>query len=283
MRFGAHMSIAGGVWKALERAASIGCEVVQIFLKNNMQWFGRPYSQSELTAYANFLAAHPFHAVFAHSGYLINLAAPPSPNRDKSIKSLLQELRLAESLGLPFVVLHPGSHLGKGEEVGLEWTVRALDEIFEASRHCPVRIALENTAGQGTALGYRLEHLAEIFQRCRFPHRLALCLDTAHFFAAGYPIHQPQGWEETLQQVDRWIGLDQVVAWHLNDSKTPLGSRVDRHESIGKGAIGLEGFRHIVKDPRFTDTPGCLETPKFNNLEEDARNLATLHRLVKEE
>ncbi len=281
MKFGAHMSTSGGVWKALQRARSIHCEVVQVFVKNNMQWFGKPYSPGDVAAYANERAANDFACVFGHTGYLINLGGPAGENRDRSIKSLIQELELAAQIGLPFLVLHPGAHLGAGEAAGLERIVAGLDEVFAATKRSPVRIALENTAGQGTCLGNKIEHLAAVFDRVKKPERLGLCLDTAHFFAAGYDIRTPKGWNAAIREVASLIGLKQVLAFHLNDSKTDLGSRVDRHDHIGKGRIGKEAFRHIVNDARFEKHPGCLETPKSEDLHEDVQNLATLRVLAK--
>jgi deoxyribonuclease-4 len=188
---------------------------------------------------------------------------------------------LATALGLPFLVLHPGAHLGTGEEAALTQIVAGLNEVFKTTQSSPVRIALENTAGQGTCLGHQIKHLAAIFEGCKQPQRLGVCLDTAHFFAAGYDLRTPRGWDEAMGEVDSLIGLDQVLAFHLNDSKTELGSRVDRHAGIGQGKIGREPFRHIVNDARFRDLPGCLETPKSADLHEDVENLAILRSLVK--
>lgn len=280
MKFGAHMSTQGGAWRALQRGRSIGCEIVQIFVKNNMQWFGKPPSPNDLALYANELAAITFVCVFGHTGYLINLGAPASEKRDWSIKSLLQEIEFATELGLPFLVLHPGAHLGAGEAAGIKQIVAGLDEVFAATKTAPVRLALEVTAGQGTCLGYKIEHLAAIYDGVKRPERLGVCFDTAHLFAAGYDIRTPKGWNAVMRKVDSLIGLKQIVAFHLNDSKTDLGSRVDRHAHIGHGKLGKEAFRHIVNDPRFKNHPGCLETPKSDDLHEDVENLATLRRLV---
>jgi deoxyribonuclease IV len=279
MLFGAHMSTSGGVWKALQRGRSIHCDVVQVFVKNNMQWFGKPFSAKDLGAYGDERAASRFACVFGHTGYLINLAGPASENRDRSLKSLIQEIELATQLGLPFLVLHPGAHLGTGEATGIKQIVAGLDQVFAATRRSPVRIALENTAGQGTCLGHRIEHLAAIFDRVKKPERLGVCLDTAHFFAAGYDIRTPKGWNAAIREVGSLIGLKRILAFHLNDSKTPLGSRVDRHEHIGKGHIGKQAFGVIVNDARFKRHPGCLETPKSEDLHEDVRNLALLRSL----
>ncbi len=274
------MSTGGGAWRALERGLGIGCEVVQLFVKNNMQWFGKPYLPRDLDLYAEQRAICRFSCVFGHTGYLINLGAGSSENRDKSIKSLLQEIQFATELGLPFLVLHPGAHLGAGDGCGIDQIVAGLNETIRATSRSPVRIALENTAGQGTCLGHRFEHLAAIFERVKKPQRLAVCIDTAHLFAAGYDIRTPKGWDDTMEEIDRLLGLKEIVAFHLNDSKTALGSHVDRHEHIGQGKIGREAFRHIVNDPRFKDLPGCLETPKSPDLHEDVENLGVLRSLL---
>jgi deoxyribonuclease-4 len=281
MKFGAHMSTGGGAYKALQRGIGINCEIVQIFVKNNMQWFGKPPSQEDLRLYANELAANKLACVFGHTGYLINLGAPASENRDKSVKSLIQEINLATDLGLPFLVMHPGAHLGTGEAAAIKQITAGLDEVFQTTKHSPVRVALENTAGQGTCLGHEIGHLGAIFEKVNRPERLGVCLDTAHFFEAGYDLRTPKGWEAAIGEVEESVGLDQVLAFHLNDSKTDLGSRVDRHAGIGEGKIGKEAFRHIVNDARFRDLPGCLETPKSEDLHEDVENLAILRSLVK--
>jgi len=280
MLFGAHCSTAGGVWAALQRCKRIKGDVCQLFVKNNMQWFGKPFSAEDLAAYADERAANRFACVFGHTGYLINLGGPASENRDRSLKSLIQEIELATQLGLPFLVLHPGAHLGAGEAAGIKQIVAGLDQVIAATRRSPVRVALENTAGQGTCLGHRIEHLAAIFDRVKKPERLGVCLDTAHFFAAGYDIRTPKGWNAAIREVASLIGLKQILAFHLNDSKTPLGSRVDRHEHIGKGYLGKQAFRHIVNDARFKKHPGCLETPKSEDLHEDVQNLAVLRSLA---
>ncbi len=281
MLFGAHMPTGGGLWRALERGAALGCDVVQLFVKNNMQWLGKSPAENDIAQFLGLRESHDFACVFAHAGYLINLAAPSSPNRDKSIESLILEIQIASALGLPFIVLHPGAHLGTGDAAGLASAAQGLDQVLKATRAAKVRIALENTAGQGTCLGHRLEHLHDIIHQCQYPDRLLVCLDTAHFFAAGFEIHTPKGWERTILEVDRLVGLDRVAAFHLNDSKVDFGSHIDRHAGIGQGKIGKAAFRHIVNDPRFNRTPGCLETPKSPDLHEDVENLAILRGLTK--
>lgn len=279
MLFGAHCSTAGGLVTALARAQRIGADSCQLFVKNNMQWWARPLPEKEAANFRAAASASGLPWIFAHAGYLINLAAPESANRQKSIQSLIQELERAAALGLPFVVLHPGAHLGAGEEAGLRQVVRALDEVFAATNSANVRVALENTAGQGTCLGAELWHWAWVYDRVRDPARLAICVDTAHLFAAGHDIRTPAGWDRVIREVERSVGLDQIVAFHLNDSKAPLGSRVDRHEHIGRGHLGLEAFRSIVNDPRFERHPACLETPKSEDLHEDVENLTVLRSL----
>ncbi|HWD20433.1 MAG TPA: deoxyribonuclease IV [Verrucomicrobiae bacterium] len=279
MIFGAHCSTAGGVWKALERAETIGAQSCQIFVKNNMQWLGRAHSDSDVAKFAAARKRLKLAAVFGHTGYLINLGAPPSANRDKSLQSLQQEIEFATALELPFLVMHPGAHLGAGEEVGIKRIVEGLNEIFRATSSSPVRIALENTAGQGSCLGHRVEHLAAIYDAVQSPERLALCIDTAHLFASGYDVREPGGWQGAIDLIDKLIGRKEIAAFHLNDSKTDFGSRVDRHDHIGKGKIGREAFRYLLNDARFKNTPGCLETFKSDDLHEDVENLATLRSL----
>jgi deoxyribonuclease-4 len=279
MKFGAHMPTSGGVWRALERGCEIGCDIIQIFVKNNLQWLGKPFSPDDVEAFARKILAARMDCVFGHTGYLINLASPDSVNRLKSIQSLTQEIQLATALGLPFLVLHPGAHLGSGEEAGLRQTAESLNQVFEATAESPVRIALENTAGQGSCLGHRVAHLGAIYERVKKTRRLGVCLDTAHFYAAGYDLRTDKGWKEAVSEVKREVGLKEILAFHLNDSKVGLGSRVDRHAGIGQGHIGLDAFKTIVNDSRFALTPGCLETPKSPDLHEDVENLRVLRSL----
>src|SRR3984885_4781972 len=265
---GAHMSIGGGPAKALERGRSIGCSAIQIFVKNNMQWFAKPFAEAELSAYH----ASPDRpkAIFGHTSYLINPGANNPDFREKSIRALTEELARADQLGLPFLVLHPGAHMGDGEEAGLSKIVSSLDAVFAARpRDGKCRIALEITAGQGTSLGHTFEHLAIIIERCKFPELLTTCLDTAHLFAAGFDISTAKGFWETVKKFDRIIGRERLSAWHLNDSKTGLGSRVDRHEHIGEGKKGLAPFGEIMASGEFMAIPKVLETPKKKDLKED--------------
>src|SRR5450432_4742460 len=277
---GAHMSIGGGVHRAIERARSIDCTAMQIFAKNNIQWFARPFTQEEIKAFLEHSQRAELAAVFSHANYLINLAATNPQFYANSIRAFSEELVRADQLGLPFVVLHPGAHLGAGEEAGLEKVVVSIDRIFGGIPRVKTRIALETTAGQGSCLGHTFAHLAYIIANVREPERLCICLDTAHVFAAGYDLTSEAGTRKTFREFDRTVGLRQVVALHLNDSKTARGSRVDRHEHIGKGQIGLGAFRVIMRDRRFRKIPKVLETPKGKELREDVENLRTLVSLL---
>ena len=277
---GAHMSISGGVSMAIERARSIRCTAMQIFVKNNMQWFAKPLTRDEIGAFLNHLQRGELFSVFAHANYLINLAATNPQFHANSIRALAQELVRADQLELPFLVLHPGAHLGAGEQAGLKKVVDSIDDVFRKIPKVKTRIALEITAGQGSCLGHRFEHLALIIANVREPERLRVCLDTAHLFAAGYDIGSKSGVRKTFREFDRVIGADRLVAIHVNDSKTTRGSRVDRHEHIGKGRIGLDAFRFIMRSARFSKIPKVLETPKGKDLAEDVINLKTLRRLA---
>jgi len=277
---GAHMSIAGGVNLAIERARSIDCTAMQIFVKNNMQWFVRPLTPDEIRTFLEHQQRSELLSIFAHANYLINLAATNGKFHANSIRSLSEELVRADQLELPFLVLHPGAHLGAGEEAGLEKIVESIDRVFSGLPKIKTRIALETTAGQGSCLGNKFEHLAYIISRVREPERLCVCLDTAHVFASGYDIGGESSVRKTFREFDRVLGLDRLVAIHLNDSKTACGSRVDRHEHIGKGKIGLPAFRFIMGDRHLHKIPKVLETPKGKDLREDVINLKTLRRLL---
>jgi len=271
---GAHMSIAGGPSKAVERGRSIGCTAIQIFVKNNMQWFAKPFPASELEAYHTF-PDRP-QVIFGHASYLINPAAKNPAFLEKSTRALEEELRRADQLGLPFLVLHPGAHMGDGEEVGLSRVVGTLNTVFASTPTAKCRIALEITAGQGSCLGHKFEHLATIIDQSKSPERLLACLDTAHLFEAGFDISSQKGFWLMMKHFDRLIGHQRLAAWHLNDSKTGLGSRVDRHEHIGKGKIGLAPFIEIMQSAEFCRTPKVLETPKKEDLKEDVENMELL-------
>jgi deoxyribonuclease IV len=279
---GAHMSIRGGVSMAIERARSIHCTAMQIFVKNNMQWFARPLSRAEIRAFLDHVQRGELLSVFGHANYLVNLAATNLQFHANSIRALAEELVRADQLELPFLVLHPGAHLGAGEQAGLEKIVNSINEVFRKVPKVKTKLALEITAGQGSCIGHRFEHLAHIIENVREPERLRVCLDTAHLFAAGHDISDESGVRKTFHEFDRIIpqARDRLVAIHVNDSKTARGSRVDRHEHVGKGRIGLHAFRFIMRSPRFRKVPKVLETPKGKDLAEDVINLKTLRRLA---
>jgi deoxyribonuclease IV len=277
---GAHMSIGGGVHTAIERGRSIGCTAVQMFVKNNMQWFARPLTREEIRAFCNHVQRGKLLSIFAHANYLINLAATNPQFHANSLRALAEELTRANQLELPFLVLHPGAHLGAGEEAGLEKIVGSINAVLHALPKVKTKIALETTAGQGSCLGHTFEQIAFIIDNVREPQRVRVCLDTAHVFAAGYDIGSEAAVRKMFRQFDRTIGLERLAAIHLNDSKTPRGSRVDRHEHIGKGKIGLNAFRVILCDRHFRNIPKVLETPKGRDLREDVENLKTLRGLI---
>lgn len=265
---------------AIERSRSIQCTAMQIFVKNNMQWFARPLQKPEIAAFLNHRQRGELLSVFAHANYLINLAATNPQFHANSLRALSEELVRADQLDLPFLVLHPGAHLGAGEEAGLNKIVGSIDQVLAGIPRVRTKIALETTAGQGSCLGHTFEQLAYILANVREPERLCVCLDTAHVFAAGYDITDARGTKKMLRDFARTIGLERLAALHLNDSKAARGSRVDRHEHIGKGQIGLEPFRAIMRDRRFRKIPKVLETPKGKDLAEDVENMKTLRELA---
>ncbi len=276
---GSHVSTAGGVLKAFERASAVGARAIQIFTKNNFQWAASPLPAEDAGRFREMLEETGL-PIGAHSGYLINLGVRAGPHLEKSLRSAIEEIQRAELLGIPFVVLHPGSHLGAGESAGLKTIASHLKNVFKATRKCRARIALETTAGQGTCLGGRFEHLAELYERIGQPERLAVCVDTCHVFAAGYDIARKP--EKILSEFDRVVGLDKIVMFHFNDSKGALGSRLDRHEHIGCGKIGVDAFRVILKDKRFARVPKILETPKDKLGKLDRKNLKVLRSLLRD-
>jgi len=272
---GAHTSIAGGVSLAVARAQAVGFTAAQIFVKNNKQWFAPPLPPAEIEA---FQAARKASGIvfFAHNSYLINLASQDPTLFDTSIRAMIAEMERAEALELPFIVMHPGSHGGAGEEAGLKRIAEGLNKIIAATPEFRCKMALEITAGQGTALGYKLEQLALLSKSATDEMRLAFCLDTAHLLAAGYNLSTPDGYEEVMKTIEKTIGVKRVMGLHLNDSKVPLGARVDRHEHLGHGEVGLGCFIRIVQDKRWAGTPKVLETPKGEDMREDVENLTKL-------
>ncbi len=288
-RLGAHMSIAGGLPRVVDRAKASRCESLQIFTKSAGQWRARPLPAEEIALFRAKVAVSGIGPVVAHNSYLINLATAQPELRAQSIAALGEELDRAEVLGLTGLVMHPGSYTSGTEADGLRLIAEALDRLLDERPHGKTMILLEHTAGQGTNLGHRFEHLAEIIQRLQSSPRVGVCLDTCHLLAAGYDICSAEGYAATFELFDRVVGLDRIRAFHLNDSKKPRGSRVDRHEHIGKRCLGLEPFRMLLNDDRFADHPMLLETPKLETAASkrrsdrdpwDARNLRTLRGLI---
>lgn len=288
-RLGAHMSIAGGLPRAADRARAARCQALQIFTKSAGQWRARPLPQEEIDEFKRRVRAAGIRSVMAHNSYLINVATAQPALRAQSIAALGEELARAEALALDGLVMHPGSFTSGSEGDGLRLIAEALRQLLTERPDHRTLILLEGTAGQGTNLGHRFEHLAEIIHRLDGHPRMGVCLDTCHLLAAGYDICSADGYARTFEEFDRSVGLSRIKAFHLNDSKKPCGSRVDRHEHIGKGCLGLEPFRMLLNDPRFAEHPMLLETPKLETPESrrksdldpwDARNLRTLRRLI---
>ena len=279
---GAHQSIAGGLHRAFDRILAVGGESLQIFTANQRQWRVKPPAAEDIRLFAEKWQACGQMPVASHGSYLINLAAADPVAAAKSIAAFADELGRCLQLGLGFVVLHPGSHLGAGVEAGLEAVARNLDQALEQAGvpATGLNVLLETTAGMGTALGSRFAELGWLLGRSRYAHNLGVCIDTCHIFAAGYDLRDPAAYERTMDELEREVGLARVHFVHLNDSKKGLGSRVDRHEHIGRGEIGDEGFRLLLNDPRFAYHPMTLETPKGDDLAEDRENLARLRGLL---
>jgi deoxyribonuclease-4 len=280
--FGAHKSIAGGYHNALLEAQAHACDTVQLFTKNNNQWYAKDLTEEDIRLFKKTLRQTRLRFPMAHDCYLINLASPDEVLYRKSIEALVIEVQRAESLGLRYLVMHPGAAVDGDEEAGLARVARALNEVHGRCPDYHVQILLETTAGQGRSLGHRFEHLARILTLVSQPERLGICLDTCHVFAAGYALYPEKEYRATFREFDRLIGLSRLRAFHLNDSLKPLGSRVDRHAHIGKGQIGLAAFRLLVNDRRFRNRPMVLETPKESDDSDDmdAVNLKVLRRLV---
>jgi deoxyribonuclease IV len=279
---GAHVSIAGGIHNAPDRGVKSGCGVIQVFTQNANQWKGKVVSDEDATLFRDKFAASGLLDVVSHDIYLINLAAAPGEVQDKSLIAFQQELERCARLGINKIVMHPGSHNGDGEEVGIRRICEAFDLLFSQVPQFTGKVLLENTAGQGTNLGYRFEHLKAIIEGSSYRDRFGVCLDTCHAFAAGYQIAEKDGYQRTFEEFDKAVGLSSLMAFHLNDSKKGLGCKVDRHAHIGEGTLGLEPFRFIMNDPHFRLVPKFIETPKGDDDEMDAVNLKLLRSLVEE-
>lgn len=279
---GAHMSTAGGLSSAFERARAIGINTMQVFTKNQNRWQQKPTPPEEIDRWRQAQAESGVAPVVSHAAYLLNLGTPDDALWEKSIDALVDELTRAEELDLLGVVLHPGAHMTTGEEAGLARIVAGLDRAHAATPGFKTLTLVEATAGQGTALGYRFEHLAAMLGGVKEPGRLGVCLDTCHMFAAGYDIRTPETYAATLAEFDRLVGLARLKCIHFNDAKKPLGSRVDRHDHIGTGELGLDAFGFFLNDPRLAAVPMILETPKSEDMHEDVENLAVLRGLIQD-
>ena len=279
---GAHMSIAGGYYKAVEEAYRCGCECVQIFTKNNNQWRAKPITETDIQEFRSKLKELNIGHPISHSSYLINLASPKPELWKKSVAAFIVELERAEALGIPYVVLHPGAFVDSSEAQGIRRVIRALDQVHRSLKGIAAQSLLETTAGQGTNLGWQFDQLARMLDGVREPERLGVCLDTCHVFAAGYSMDTEKAYKKTMRELNQTIGVKRVRAFHLNDSRRELGSRVDRHEHIGRGHMGLEPFRWLLADRRFRKIPMYLETPKGTEKGQplDTINLNTLRKLI---
>ena len=280
--FGAHMSVAGGCHNALIAAKEHDFETVQLFTKNNNQWNAKDLTDDDIKQFRDLLKSSKLKYPTAHDSYLINLASPDPVLYQRSLEAFVIEVQRAEALGLSYLVMHPGTPTDGDDEAGLQRIIAAFDLVHARCTGCKVKVLLETTAGQGKSLGWRFEHLAAILDQVKESKRLGVCLDTCHVLAAGYPLAPQAEYEKTMKEFDRLIGFAHLKGFHMNDSKKPLGSRVDRHEHIGQGHLGLEPFRLLVNDPRFEKVPMIMETPKEgpNGEDMDVTNLKTLRDLV---
>jgi len=277
---GAHMSIAGGVHLAVERAQKIEAQALQVFTKSSNQWFSKPLDLQNIQKFQEARKEAKLKFAFAHDAYLINLASPDSVLWEKSIKAFSDEMDRAHSLGLDFIVFHPGAHMRSGVDPGCSRIAQAMNQLLDQKKDYKLMLLLENAAGQGTTLGRTFEELAQIWNQVEDQSRVGFCFDTCHAFAAGYDIRTSEGFSQTMKKFDEVIGVRHIKAFHLNDSKKGLECRVDRHEHIGKGQLGVQAFRWLLTDQRFKDCPMVLETPKSEDLHEDRENLKVLRSLL---
>jgi len=281
LEFGAHVSAAGGVDLALTRANDLAMTSCQLFTKNERQWASKPLDPDVVARFHARQVEYQLKHLVAHDSYLINIASPNPENWEKSRLALAHELERCDTLGVPYLVSHPGAHMGEGTEAGIDLVIRAINQIHVDMPAGKAIILIETTAGQGTTLGRTFEEIGAMIGGLADKSRIGVCLDTCHIFAAGYDIRDPETYAETISAFDRHIGLGYLKCIHLNDSQKGLGMHVDRHAHIGEGEIGLEGFRSFVNDARLSGLPGILETPKEPpDFAEDRKNLATLRGLV---
>jgi deoxyribonuclease-4 len=289
MFLGAHMSIEGGVENAPLRGKKAGCQVIQIFTKNNNRWNSRQLTDKDINSFKKNSFDTGVIPSASHTAYLINLASPNTEIYKKSLEAFYDEMERAERLGLPYLIFHPGAHLGSGEDAGLKKIADSINILLKKPVPFPetgadgfkLMLLLETTAGQGSHLGYKFEHLSEIIEMVDEKEKMGVCLDTCHIFAAGYDISSEYGYKKTFEDFNKIIGIDRLKAFHINDSKKGLGSRVDRHEHIGKGKIGLTAFKLLLNDAQFKNIPMIIETPKGKTMREDRRNLSVLKGLIR--
>ena len=281
---GAHMSIAGGYYRAVEAAATEGCDCVQIFTKNNNQWRAKPLTNEDVALFTGAMAKLNITHPISHDSYLINLASPEAALWKKSVDALVIEIERASRLHIPYVVAHPGAYTSSSEAAGIKKIARGINEVHRQTKQLSAQILLETTAGQGSNLGWKFEQLGAILEKVKNPDIVGICFDTCHVFAAGYPMETEKEYRATMRKLNAAVGLKKIQAFHLNDSKTPFGSRVDRHEAIGKGHLGLSPFKYLVNDRRFKKIPMYLETPKGprGNSTWDRANLRQLRKLIKD-
>ena len=275
------MSIAGGVGNAFLEGKKVNCDAIQIFTKSSRQWASKPYTKEEIEQFHINRKETGIGAVVAHDSYLLNMGSPDTALRTRSVAAFIDELERCEVLGVTNLIAHPGAHVGAGELDGIKTIAKSMDEVHKACPGYSAKVTLEITAGQGSNLGYRFEQIASMIDATKESERLRVCFDTEHAFAAGYDIRTKEGYERTFGEFDQAIGIKLLAAFHLNDSKKEFNSRVDRHEHIGKGFIGVEAFRLLMNDRRFWGLPMCLETPKGPDLKEDRENLTLLRSLIR--
>lgn len=278
---GAHVFVNGGVDSAIDGGESLGFTAIQLFTKNNNRWFQKDLPEKEIIAFKEKKKNSNIKIVVSHDSYLINLCAKDPENLEKSRKSFLDELNRCELLEIPYLNFHPGSHGGQGEEDGIKLIAESLNIVHSQTKGFKTMSMLEATAGQGTAIGYRFEQLKKIIDLVDEKERMSVCIDTAHIWAAGYDIKDPKNYKKVFKEFDEIIGLDLLKCFHVNDSKKELGSRVDRHDHIGKGFIGLEGFANLMNDKKLEKVPKILETPKGKDQKEDLENIKVLESLIK--
>lgn len=282
LNIGAHVSVAGGLDKVVPRAVKIGCETIQIFTKSNIQWGSRELTEDEIKNFQIDLKKFNIHPVVVHSSYLINLCARDREILKKSREAFIDELKRCENIGAMYLVFHPGAHLGKGEDYGIKLTAESINLSHERTKNFKTLTVIEITSGQGTAIGYRFDQIKKIIDLVEDKSRVGVCIDTCHLFSAGYDIRSEKGCENVFKEFDEMIGIERIKVLHLNDSKRELNSRIDRHYHIGKGYIGKDAFRYIMRNPNFKNIPKIIETPKGYDDKFDIANLTALRRLAKQ-